>query len=251
MVAPDTDSQTTNSQTTDSPATDSPPAQSDRPHTTLVLAMSADGKIADRDRTPARFGSSRDKAHLETQIAQADAVLFGAGTLRAYGTTLRVTQADLLSQRVQQGKPEQPIQIVCSRSGQFDPRLAFFRQPVPRWLLTAVDQTIEPVEAFERIVPLCQSAARVTDWTATLRQFKRFDIDRLVITGGSELTAELLAADLIDEFWFTFCPLILAGAGAPGPIAGWGFRETEAPKLTLLSCEVVDQEVFLHYRRLR
>ena len=54
-----------------------------RPHTTVVLAMSADGKIADVKRSPARFGSAADKAHLEKQVAQVDAVLFGAGTLRA------------------------------------------------------------------------------------------------------------------------------------------------------------------------
>lgn len=37
--------------------------------------------------SPARFGSSADKAHMEEQIALADAVLFGAGTIRAYSTT--------------------------------------------------------------------------------------------------------------------------------------------------------------------
>ena len=35
-----------------------------RPHTTVVMAMSADGKIADVRRSPARFGSLADKAHL-------------------------------------------------------------------------------------------------------------------------------------------------------------------------------------------
>jgi riboflavin biosynthesis pyrimidine reductase len=40
-----------------------------RPHTTVILAMSADGKIADVRRSPARFGSKTDIAHLEEQIA--------------------------------------------------------------------------------------------------------------------------------------------------------------------------------------
>ncbi|MEP6542621.1 dihydrofolate reductase family protein [Microcoleus vaginatus GB1-A2] len=110
-----------------------------RPHATVILAISADGKIADAVRSPARFGSANDKAHLEQQVAASDAVLFGNGTLQAYGTTMRVISPELLKQREQQGKPPQPVQIVCSRSPQFDPNLRFFQQPVPRWLLTGQD----------------------------------------------------------------------------------------------------------------
>jgi 5-amino-6-(5-phosphoribosylamino)uracil reductase len=111
----------------------------DRPLATVILAISADGKIADAVRSPARFGSANDKAHLEQQVAASDAVLFGNGTLQAYGTTMRVISPELVKQREQQGKPPQPVQIVCSRSSQFDPNLRFFQQPVPRWLLTGQD----------------------------------------------------------------------------------------------------------------
>ena len=108
-------------------------------HATVILAMSADGKITDTALTAARFGSANDKSHLEQQVAASDAVLFGNGTLRAYGTTLRVTSPDLMEQRKLQGKPPQPVQIVCSRSRQFDPNWRFFQQPIPRWLLTGQD----------------------------------------------------------------------------------------------------------------
>ncbi|MEG4208109.1 dihydrofolate reductase family protein [Microcoleus sp. Pol7_A1] len=108
-------------------------------HATVILAISADGKIADVVRSPARFGSANDKAHLEQQVAASDAVLFGNGTLQAYGTTMRVISPELLKQRELQGKPPQPVQIVCSRSSEFDPNLRFFQQPVPRWLLTGQD----------------------------------------------------------------------------------------------------------------
>jgi len=108
----------------------------DRPYATVILAISADGKIADKVRSPARFGSANDKAHLEQQVAANDAVLFGNGTLQAYGTTMRVISPELLKQRELAGKPPQPVQIVCSRSPEFDPNLRFFQQPVPRWLLT-------------------------------------------------------------------------------------------------------------------
>jgi len=227
-------------------------SKADRPHTTVVLAMSADGKIADAWRSPARFGSAQDKSHLETQIAQADGVLFGAGTLRAYGSTLRVTNPDLLQQRLQQGKPPQPIHIVCSQSAQLDPNYAFFRQPVTRWLLTTSAQTDQVSLPFERVVTVdveeMDAGHPGMDWVAALQQLRRLGLERLAITGGGELVASLLAVGGIDEMWLTVCPLLLGGREAPTPVEGVGILEGVAPRLELLKVEAIAQEVFLHYR---
>lgn len=227
-----------------------------RPHTTVVLAMSADGKIADRRRSPARFSSPADRTHLEKQIALVDGVLFGAGTLRAYGTTLRVSTPQLLKQREQTGKPLQPLQIVCSRSADIDPQLRFFRQPVPRWLLTTAGgalnwqkrQAEAEVANFEQIL-VVETSAGTIDWINAFQQLAQLGIKRLGILGGGELVASLVAADLIDEFWLTVCPLILGGTEAPTPVEGDGFASELARRLELLSVETIEQEVFLHYRR--
>ncbi|OUC12959.1 MAG: riboflavin deaminase [Alkalinema sp. CACIAM 70d] len=227
--------------------------------TTVVLAMTADGKIADRDRTAARFGSPQDQWHLQQQVALADAVLFGAGTLRAYGTTLTVHHPDLQTQRRSQGKPEQPIQIVCSRQAAFDSTWRFFSQPIPRWLLTTAPGAIawQNHSAFDRVVvaPERQNSARSEerqwDWPAIFQQFSREGIDRLAVLGGGDLVGSLFAADLVDELWLTVCPLILGGTTAPSPVAGDGFLAQQAPRLELLAVQPVGQEVFLHYRVIR
>ena len=216
-------------------------------HTTVILAVSADGKIAAADRSPARFGSATDKAHLEAQVAQADAVLFGAETLRAYGTTLRVTSPQLLQQRQQQGRSPQPVQIVCSRSAKLDPDLRFFAQPVPRWLLTtpAALQCWDSPH-FDRVFTVGDLAG--IDWETAWMQLAQVGIQRLAVLGGSAIVAALLECDLIDELWLTVCPLLLGGTTAPTPVGGIGFLEAAAPRLILLSVEAIADEVFLHYR---
>jgi len=227
----------------------------DRPLATVILAISADGKIADAVRSPARFGSANDKAHLEQQVAASDAVLFGNGTLQAYGTTMRVISPELVKQRELQGKPPQPVQIVCSRSSQFDQNLRFFQQPVPRWLLTGPDsrETALPSpypmtnSKFDRII-YAKTAGGEIDWIDAFQQLANFDIKRLAILGGGKLVASVLAAGLVDELWLTVCPLILGGADAPTPVEGKGFLADLAPKLELLAVKQVGQEVFLHYR---
>lgn len=219
--------------------------QQHRPYTTVVLAMSADGKIADFGRSPARFSSSTDKSHLEQQIAAADAVMFGAGTLRAYGTTLSVLDPALLQQRKQSLLSPQPIQIVASLQGNIDPQLRFFRQQVKRWLLTTKlgAKHWQSRSEFEQIV-ICEP----NEMLAAFQQLATLGVKRLAVLGGGELVASLVAADLIDEFWLTVCPLILGGANAPTPLEGTGFCAALAPRLELLSAEAKEQEVFLHYR---
>jgi 5-amino-6-(5-phosphoribosylamino)uracil reductase len=236
-----------------------------RPHTTVVLAMSADGKIADVKRSPARFGSKADTVHLETQIATSDAVIFGAGTLRTYGTTLTVSHPKLLLQRSQQGKSTQPVHIVITHSAHLNPEIRFFKQPVKRWLLTTTTGALfwkgslqklsstlgtsaqESPPEFEQILVFETPTGKV-DTTAALQHLLTLGITRLVVLGGGELVASMLELDLIDEFWLTVCPLILGGAIAPTPVEGRGFFPKLAPRLQLLEVKTVDQEVFLHYR---
>ncbi|MGF1494376.1 MAG: RibD family protein [Microcoleaceae cyanobacterium] len=216
----------------------------------MVLATSADGKITDWANSPARFGSKYDKAHLEEQVAQADAVLFGRATLDAYGTTLRVTTERLLCQRRLEGKPDQPIQIVCSGSARLDLSQKFFRQPVPRWLLTTNDKTDlhqSPHSPFERILVTASEQSGI-DWLAAMRQLKDLGLHRLAVLGGGQLVGSLMDLDLIDEFWLTICPLILGSDHAPTPVTGNGFLAETAPRLRLLNIRQIDQEIFLHYQ---
>ncbi|MBE9006330.1 RibD family protein [Fortiea sp. LEGE XX443] len=220
-----------------------------RPHTTVVLAMSADGKIADFKRSPARFGSRADQAHLEKQIAAADAILLGAGTLHAYGTTLTVSQPTLLQHRIQEGKSPQPVHIVITHSANLNPEIKFFKQPIKRWLLTTtVGASVwQGRSEFEQILVFETSNGKI-DPVAALQHLASIHITRLAVLGGGQLVASMVNLDLIDEFWLTICPLILGGATAPTPVEGQGFLANLAPRLKLLDVEQVEQEVFLHYQ---
>lgn len=221
-----------------------------RPHTTVILAMSADGKIADYRRSPARFGSVADRAHLERQIARADGVLFGNGTLRAYGTTFGVSSSELLRDRQKNGKPPQPVQIVCSASGKVDPEAKFFRQAVPRWLLTTVAGSLRwrgVSGCFDRAIAVSDAGGAIA-WSDGLRQLADLGLGRLAVLGGGRLVGSLAEMGAIDELWLTVCPLILGGAASPSPVGGAGFLSDLAPRLELLDLERVEDEVFLHYR---
>ena len=224
-----------------------------RPKTTVVLAMTADGKIADYQSSPARFGSATDKLHLERQVSLADGVLFGAGTLRAYGTTLSVKNTQLLQNRRKRRQSAQPIQIVVSASGDIDPQLRFFEQPIPRWLLTSATsaKSWQNTPQFDRILIAKLNDNLQIDWIDVFTRFRELGLNKLAILGGGRLIASLLELDSIDELWLTVCPLILGGETSPTPVGGMGFLQFQGKKLKLLEVKRIDDELFLHYSIIR
>jgi 5-amino-6-(5-phosphoribosylamino)uracil reductase len=218
---------------------------SPRPHVTAVMAMSADGKLADYTRSAGRFGSKADQDHLEARVAESDAVLFGAGTLRAYGTTMSVQDPQLQADRADRGQPAQPIQIVCSASGDLDPECHYFSQPIPRWLLTThAGATHWAAPKFDRV----WAVGEAIDWPIVMAGLTEVGIGKLALLGGGKIVGSCLEAGLIDELWLTICPLMLGGATAPTPVQTAGWLEAAAPRLALISVTPIADEIFLHYR---
>jgi 5-amino-6-(5-phosphoribosylamino)uracil reductase len=224
-----------------------------RPHVTLILAASADGKIAPAYRGAAHFSSGQDKAHLEEQVALADAVLMGASTVRDYSTAFLVKEKTLCQARKERNQSAQPLTVVCSRSLDLDPRLPFFQQPLSRILLTGNSNPT----AEKKFIGLAEiwrcstnplNSPDVDFQQALARLFDR-GVRRLAALGGGEVAAQLFALGLIDEWWLTLCPLVLGGTTAPSPVQGAGFIVGQnAPQLELLSCRHVGDEMYLHYR---
>ncbi len=222
------------------------------PHTTAILAMTADGKIADHQGSAARFGSPNDKMHLEQQVSLVDAVLFGADTLRAYGSALSVSNLKLLQSRLERSQKPQPVQIVVSASGNLDSQWRFFQQSVPRWLLTVPSgaELWQAKKEFERIIIIHDTHKNnsAINWVSTFIRFRKLGLNKLAILGGGELIASILALDLIDELWLTICPIIFGGNNSPTPVGGIGLLQSQGKKLKLLEVKQIDQEVFLHYQ---
>lgn len=203
-----------------------------------------DGRLAPPEGGAAQLGGEGDRRALEQALAWADACLIGAGTLRAHQCTCLIRNPELLKQRRQEGRPEQPTAVVVSRSPDFSQDWLFFRQPLHRWLLAPA-----PVEAgFERWIPLAES------WPQRLEALGSAGIQRLVLLGGANLAADLLAADCVDALQLTLVPRLLGGGNTWLPSACSDLPEA------LTHPEAWDAELaeplgggewLLHYRRLR
>ena len=213
-----------------------------RPELRLVLAVSLDGRLAPPAGGAAQLGGAGDRRALEEALVWADACLIGAQTLRLHGSTCLIRQPQLVAQRQAAGRPAQPPAIVVSRSGRFAPDLPFWTQPLERWLLQA--QGPEPAPALQ---PGFSRLLRWYTWPEALAPLAAAGIQRLVVLGGAQLAASLLAADCLDALQLTVCPLLLGGAhhwlpSAGLPPQGQGWRLEQCRSLG-------GEEVLLLYRR--
>jgi len=228
------------------------------PQVRLVLAVSLDGRLAPPEGGAAQLGGAGDRRALEEALAWADGCLIGAQTLRLHGSTCLIHQPDLLELRRVQGRPPQPWALAVSRSGQLDPQLPFFHQPLRRGLLAPAGVRSSPPAGFDRLwslsphgsqadtgaagapalggkgVDSCHlqgaespsSRAEISQpqrvgsgWPALLAELAAGGMDRLVLLGGARLAASLLALDLVDGLQLTLVPRVLGGAHSWLPIA--------------------------------
>lgn len=166
-----------------------------------MLAISLDGRLASSDGGAAQLGCAGDRRALEESLAWADAVLIGAGTLRAHRCTCLIRDADLLEARRMAQRSDQPVAVVVSRQPSFGGDWRFFRQPLTRWLLSPRNQQA----GFDRWMQPKPT------WTESLGLLAQQGLQRIVLLGGARLTASLLQDDSIDELQLTLTPRLLGG----------------------------------------
>lgn len=208
----------------------------------LVLALSLDGRLAPPDGGAAQIGGAGDREVLEQALAWADAVMLGAGTLRAHGSSCQIRRPELLAARQQRGVASQPITLVVSRSCTppgLQPEWLFWRQPLQRWLVAPAPVGQPAPSGFERLLPL-------QGWPELLAQLRAEGLHNLVLLGGAQLAGELLQADVVDELQFTLCPLLLGGAHSWLPAQ----VRLQPQRWTLLEQRLLaDGELLLRYGR--
>src|SRR5262245_23239087 len=99
-----------------------------RPFVLFNAAVSLDGKLAPASRRRVRLGSDRDRARMDLLRAGADAILIGAGTLRAEDPPLQVRTPAGRRLRAKAGRSGPLLEILLSESLRIPPSSRFLRE---------------------------------------------------------------------------------------------------------------------------
>lgn len=217
----------------------------DRPFVFLNVAMTVDGRIGLPSRQLVGLGSMEDRRRMSILRSQADAVVVGGATFRAYRRPL-VENPKYFPEAPPRHTPVWNVVVTRHFDLPVDAR-AFHDERVR---LLVIGQKDAPAEQVQQVATRAEvvQAETVTP-ELVLEALAKRGARRVLLESGGNLTGAFVRAGLLDELYVTVVPRILAGEGAPTPVDGPGFSMDDAPRLSLLKVEQVQDELFLHYRR--
>ncbi len=228
------------------------PAGGQRPYVLLNMVATLDGRATLGGRS-GPISDDADRALFHGLRSVVDAVMAGAGTVRAerYGPIVR--DPDTRRLRLQRGLREQPLACVVSAGLGFPPDLPLLGDPESEVaFLTPSEASLPAIAARVEYVRARRDDGSLDLPAALAELHDRLHVRTLLCEGGPHLNAELLSADLVDELFLSISPL-LAGedpADAQRPplriLAGSDF---DPPlDLQLLAALEHDSHLFLRYR---
>jgi riboflavin biosynthesis pyrimidine reductase len=211
-------------------------------------------------------GGKSDIDHMVMGIlrARADAVIFGAGSLREDKGHIHTPafvsppQAEAYAaMRAALGKGEtQPLSVVMSASGQIDLDERTFHAPDLRVVVvtTAVGAERlrgETLPTGVEVRAVDSAADGTVDVLAMLRLLAEdYGVRVALNEGGPLVLASFLAAGAVDEIFLTLAPQ-LAGRTAERPrralVEGAAFSPADAPNARVLSVKQAGDHLFLRY----
>ncbi|HEY9038785.1 MAG TPA: bifunctional diaminohydroxyphosphoribosylaminopyrimidine deaminase/5-amino-6-(5-phosphoribosylamino)uracil reductase RibD [Roseovarius sp.] len=219
--------------------------QRGRPELLLKLATSFDGRIATASGQSKWITGPGARRAVHAMRARHDAVMVGAGTVRADDPMLTVRGM---------GAGHQPVRIAVSRrltlplmSG-----LAKTARDVPVWLIHGPEADAAAIEAWDSVgarLIACPLDDHGLDMAAAMQALGTAGLTRVFCEGGGALAASLLKADVVDRLAGFTAGLALGADGRAG-IGALGLDAlSAAPRFSLESVQDVDGDAMHMWRR--
>jgi riboflavin-specific deaminase-like protein len=214
----------------------------ERPLVAVNFATTLDGR-ATIGGVSGAIGSDTDTAMLAGLRTRFDAVMIGAGTMRAERYGRLVSKHETRGHRERLGVPPEPLMVLVSGRLDLPWDAPLFTEGGEILIFTASEA--EPPET-ESSVQVVRHDKRV-DLAKALRLLRNERGVRAVLCeGGPRLHAQLQADSLVDELFLTTAPKLNGGEDPPSLVEG------ELPRLVELELAWLlehDSELFARYRR--
>lgn len=220
-----------------------------RPYVLLSAAVSIDGHLDTRpgeDRL--LLSNKQDFERVDSVRASVDAILVGAGTLRADNPRLLVNSAERRASRVAAGEPEYPLKVTITGTGNLDPGWKFWHHGGDKLVLAVGHEATAKARANLGDLATVQSVPAEAVWPAALDILgEEYAVKRLMVEGGGTIHTQLLEAALADELQLVIAPLLVGQFDAVRMLGPASYPGGPAARLRLLETRQIGDVVLLRY----
>jgi 5-amino-6-(5-phosphoribosylamino)uracil reductase len=217
-----------------------------RPYVILSAAMSVDGYLDDTSPERLLLSNTPDFDRVDQVRAESDAILIGATTMRKDNPRLLVNSSERRAQRIAYGKPEYPLKVTVTASGDLSADLKFWHHGGDKLVLT-VDSAAEKVRTTLAGLADVVSIGPNIDWGLVLDELGHRGIQRLMVEGGGTIHTQLMAQDLADEVQLAIAPLLVGQPDAPRFLGAADYPGGSTARMRVLEVRAIGDVVFVRY----
>lgn len=219
-----------------------------RPYTIVSCAVSLDGYLDDTSTDRLVLSGPEDLDEVDELRARADAILVGAGTIRADNPRLLVRDERRVSARTAAGASAQPARVTVTATGDLNPQARFFTGPGTP-LVYAASAAVPAARENLRGRALVIDAGAGLSLSAVLADLSaERQVATLLVEGGARILRDLMAADLADELRLAIAPFFVGDERAPRFGLPARYPHTSGHPMTLLALRQVGAVAVHHYR---
>ncbi|HEY8284855.1 MAG TPA: dihydrofolate reductase family protein [Chloroflexota bacterium] len=243
------------------------PVPAERPYIAANFVTTLDGVVSLN--VPGHSGggpisgfNQHDRMVMGLLRAVADAVIVGAGTVRDVSRDHRWTAAyiyppladEYQKLRISMGRPDPPLTVIVTASGDIDRDLAVFQSGEAPVLIVTTEEGARRIgdrglPASVRLAT-ARSAGRLHAQEILDAVRRVHASSRILVEGGPRLLGDFMTEGCLDELFLTLAPQVAGRDDAttrPGLIAGHKFAPGQPLWGTLMGVKRAGNHLFLRY----
>lgn len=230
-----------------------------RPFVIAKWAMSLDGKIAARTGISKWISNEASRAIVHQIRGRVDGILVGIGTALADDPLLTARPSpethksslptnlsgvrSTAARIVVDSQARLPLSSQLVQTARNIPVMVFATRTAP------ADRVSALCAAGVEVIQVEPDASQHADLARCLQVLGQRRMTNILVEGGSEVLGDFFDWQLIDEVHTFIAPILIGGAGAPGPLAGLGAASPEfASRLIDPRVEVLGGDTYIRGR---
>jgi len=219
-----------------------------RPYTLVSCAVSIDGYLDDASPDRLILSGPEDLDEVDELRSRADAILVGAGTIRADNPRLLIRDERRVAAREAEGRPPHPLRVTVTATGELDPAARFFAGPGTPLVYAATAAVPAARKNLKDKAVVIDVGAELSLAAVTQDLYSERGVATLLVEGGSRILRDILAGDLADELRLAIAPFFVGDQKAPRFAMPARYPYSPAAPMALIGARRIGDLVVAHYR---